>query len=145
MSALRSAMFAAISGLLFGLGLAISRMTQPEKVLNFLDVTGQWDPSLALVMLGGLAVSTPGFWWIRRRGKTLSGTQLHLPSATAIDAPLLVGAALFGIGWGLAGYCPGPALAGLGRFATESLVFVPAMIVGMWLAKPLQSLGNKAR
>lgn len=143
MSALRTAVYATLSGLLFGLGLAISRMTQPEKVLNFLDVAGQWDPSLALVMIGGLAVSTPGFWWVRRRGSTVEGTPLHLPTARAIDAPLLVGAVLFGLGWGLAGYCPGPAVAGIGRLAVESLLFVPAMLVGMWLAKPLQSLGGR--
>ena len=117
------------AGALFGLGLAVSGMTNPDKVLNFLDVAGRWDPSLALVMGGALLVSVPGFAWIRR----------HRPDACAapayqhVDTRLLAGSALFGIGWGIAGYCPGPALAGLGIASAESLWFVPAMLAGILL------------
>jgi uncharacterized protein len=119
------------SGLVFGLGLTVSRMTQPEKVLNFLDVFGSWDPSLGLVMAGALAVAVPGYAWVRRRGSPVLAEALQLPGKDTITLPLLLGAALFGMGWGLAGYCPGPAVAGLGRIAAESLWFVPAMIAGM--------------
>jgi uncharacterized protein len=138
MSSNRSLVFAAFAGLLFGLGLAISQMTHPDKVLNFLDLFGRWDPSLALVMAAGLAVSLPGYRLVKRRGSALCGA-LQLPTKRGIDAPLLLGAAIFGIGWGLAGYCPGPAVANLGRFAAEALWFVPAMLLGSLLARPLQS------
>lgn len=132
--------YALLSGLLFGLGLAVARMTQPEKVLNFLDPFGQWDPSLALVMGAALAVALPGFALVRRRGKALTGQPLVNPTATRIDAPLLAGAVLFGIGWGLAGYCPGPAVASSGRLNPELLWFLPAMIVGMLATPALQNL-----
>lgn len=123
------------SGLVFGLGLAVSRMTQPEKVLNFLDVFGTWDASLGLVMAGALAIAVPGFAWVRRRGSPLLADALKLPDKEAITQRLVLGSALFGIGWGLAGYCPGPAVAGLARISAESLWFVPAMIVGMLASK----------
>ncbi len=126
--------FAALAGALFGLGLAISRMTDPDKVLNFLDVLGAWDPSLALVMGGALAVTVPGFSWVRRRGRAVCG-ELQLPTRNDVDRDLLVGAAVFGIGWGLAGYCPGPALAGLARTNLELCWLVPAMVVGFWLGE----------
>ena len=122
------------AGALFGLGLAVSGMTNPDKVLNFLDVAGRWDPSLALVMGGALLVSVPGFAWIRR----------HRPDACAapayqhVDTRLLAGSALFGIGWGLAGYCPGPALANLAH-AGEAIAFVGAMLAGSQLARLLPS------
>ena len=122
------------AGALFGLGLAVSGMTNPDKVLNFLDVAGRWDPSLALVMGGALLVSVPGFAWIRR----------HRPDACAapayqhVDARLLGGSALFGIGWGIAGYCPGPALANLAH-AGEAIAFVGAMLAGSQLARLLPS------
>lgn len=119
------------SGLVFGLGLAVSRMTQPEKVMNFLDILGSWDASLGLVMAGALAIAVPGFAWVRRRGSPVLAKALKLPEKEAITPRLLLGSALFGIGWGLAGYCPGPAVAGLGRIGPESLWFVPAMIAGM--------------
>lgn len=136
----QSVIFAAVSGLLFGAGLAISQMTDPNKVLHFLDVAGAWDPSLGLVMAGALAVSLPGYAWVRRRGRSLCG-ELQLPTRSDIDLRLVLGAALFGIGWGLAGYCPGPALAGLVRgFASDAYWFVPAMIVGSWFG----SYGNKS-
>lgn len=125
---------AGLCGLLFGLGLAISGMTDPNKVLDFLDLGGEWDPSLALVMVGALAVSAPTFAWVRKRGRAACGT-LHWPTNTGIDRNLLLGAALFGIGWGLAGYCPGPALATLTRGSLEPWLFVPAMFFGSWLGE----------
>ena len=126
--------FATLAGVLFGLGLAISRMTDPDKVLNFLDVAGRWDPSLALVIAGALAVALPGFAWVRRHGRAVCG-ELQLPTRVDVDRDLLAGAALFGVGWGLAGYCPGPALAGIMRVAPELWWFVPAMLIGFWLGE----------
>jgi uncharacterized membrane protein YedE/YeeE len=137
MSSHKPAVFAALSGLLFVLGLAVSGMADPDKVLNFLDPLGDWDPSLALVMAGALAVTLPGFAWMRRRGAAVCGP-LQLPTPTHVDRELLLGAAIFGVGWGLAGYCPGPALAGLGRLAPESLWAVPAMFAGFWIADRLK-------
>jgi uncharacterized membrane protein YedE/YeeE len=137
MSSPRAALFAAAAGLLFGLGLAVSGMADPDKVLGFLDPLGAWDPSLALVMGGALAVSIPGFALVRRRGRAVCGP-LQLPAAKSVDRDLLLGAVLFGVGWGLAGYCPGPAIAGLGRLATESLLVVPVMFLGFWIADRLK-------
>ena len=128
--------FALLAGLLFGLGLAVSGMTNPDKVLNFLDLAGHWDPSLALVIGGALAVSVPGFAWMRRRGQTVTGSELPPPPSPRVDARLLAGSALFGIGWGIAGYCPGPALANLAH-AGEAIVFVVAMLAGSQLARAL--------
>lgn len=127
---------ALLAGLLFGLGLAVSQMSNPDKVLNFLDLAGAWDPSLALVMAGALAVTLPGFAWLRRRGRTLSGGPLPQLPATAIDRRLVIGSALFGVGWGVAGYCPGPALANLAH-ASEAVIFVAAMLLGSQLARAL--------
>lgn len=125
------------AGLLFGFGLVISGMSNPEKVLGFLSLGTNWDPSLALVMAGALLVTVPGFAWLRRRGRpflALSFTQVvHAP----LDRPLILGALVFGIGWGLAGYCPGPALVSAGLGITNALWFVPAMLLGAWLAKRL--------
>jgi uncharacterized membrane protein YedE/YeeE len=129
--------FALVAGALFGLGLAVSGMTDPDKVLNFLDVAGRWDPSLALVMGGALAVSAPGYAWMRRRGRSFAGDPLPAPPAPRIDGRLLAGSALFGIGWGIAGYCPGPALANLAH-AAEALVFLAALVVGSQLARRLR-------
>lgn len=128
---------ALVAGLLFGLGLAVSRMVDPPKVLGFLDVgalaSGGWDPSLAFVMIGALAVNAPLVALARRRGRPLCAARLDLPTRADIDARLIVGALLFGAGWGLVGYCPGPALAALGFGAGGTLVFVTAMIAGMAL------------
>ncbi|MFP5374729.1 MAG: DUF6691 family protein [Gammaproteobacteria bacterium] len=130
--------FALAAGALFGLGLAVSQMTDPDKVLNFLDLAGQWDPSLALVMAGALAVSLPGYAWVRRRGdRSACGDPLQMPTATRVDARLVAGSALFGIGWGIAGYCPGPALANLAHGTTEAVLFVAALLVGAQLARLL--------
>ena len=126
---------AVVAGAIFGLGLAVSGMTNPDKVLNFLDVAGQWDPSLALVMGAALAVSMPGFAWLRRRGCTLDGGALPAQPGTRIDRRLLIGSALFGIGWGLAGYCPGPALANLAHGGADAVIFVVAMLVGSQLVR----------
>ncbi len=126
--------YAVLAGLLFGLGLAISGMTTPDKVLNFLDLAGAWDPSLALVMGGALAVSLPGFAWVQRRGRSACGDALASPPSDRLDTRLLLGSALFGIGWGIAGYCPGPALASLSR-GGEALVFVAALLAGSQLAR----------
>lgn len=122
-------------GLLFGVGLYVSGMTSPSKVQGFLDIFGPWDPSLALVMGGAVAVSLVAFQFARRRGRTLLGDELQLPSASAIDAPLVVGSLIFGVGWGLSGICPGPGIVDVGFFDANALVFVVAMAVGMGLEK----------
>jgi len=123
------------TGLIFGAGLTISRMIDPAKVLGFLDVggipTGAWDPSLALVMIGALAVTAPAYHWARQRGKPLLGPVLLVPERRDIDLRLAGGAALFGAGWGLAGICPGPAIAILGFGTVHILVFFLAMLAGM--------------
>jgi uncharacterized protein len=126
---------ALVSGLVFGFGLAISGMTQPTKVLGFLDVlgiaSGTWDPTLAFVMIGALAVAAPGFLLARSRGQPLFAPAAAWPSQRDIDRPLLAGAVLFGIGWGLVGLCPGPAIANLATFSSPVVAFVIAMGIGM--------------
>ena len=122
---------ALLAGLVFGLGLILSGMGNPAKVQNFLDVFGTWDPSLALVMAGAIAVAIFAFTWAKRRKTSLLGEPMQLPTATALDGKLLTGAALFGIGWGLAGFCPGPALMNLSTGQGEVWLFVAAMLVGM--------------
>lgn len=119
-----------MAGLVFGLGLAIAEMTNPLKVLAFLDLAGDWDPSLAFVMGGAVTVTALAFRFILRRPVPFYGERFHLPTLTQIDRKLLVGAALFGIGWGLAGYCPGPALATVLSGNSEVWWFVPAMLLG---------------
>lgn len=135
---MRRIAIALAAGVLFGLGLSASGMTNPDKVLNFLDVAGRWDPSLALVMGGALLVSAPGFAWTRRRGHSACGDAPTAQPAARIDARLLGGSALFGIGWGIAGYCPGPALANLAH-GGEAIAFVIAMLAGSRLARLLQA------
>lgn len=120
-----------VAGLIFGLGLVISGMANPAKVLNFLDVAGNWDPSLASVMLGAIAVTATGFRFVLRRPKPLLEQSFHLPGQSSIDRPLVVGSAIFGLGWGLFGFCPGPAITSLGLAATGTLVFVPMMLIGI--------------
>lgn len=119
------------TGLLFGLGLILSGMTDPGKVLGFLDLAGAWDPSLAFVMGGAIGASVFAFALARRRSAALLGGAMHLPAAREIDAPLVVGSLVFGVGWGLAGFCPGPALVALGAGHWQALVFTLAMVVGM--------------
>lgn len=127
------AALAALAGLLFGLGLLLSGMADPQKVLGFLDLAGAWDPSLALVMGGAIALGLPGFALARRRSRSLLGEPMQLPTRQAVDAPLLIGSALFGIGWGLAGYCPGPALVGTAAGLGSAAIFSAAMLAGMLL------------
>ncbi len=129
---------ALIAGLMFGVGLAVSGMSDPAKVLNFLDIAGTWDPSLAFVMGGAVAVAFFGFRVLRGRSKPLFAESFAWPMARDIDRPLLTGAALFGLGWGLGGFCPGPALASLTLLAHGTFVFVPAMLLGMWGARRLR-------
>jgi uncharacterized protein len=118
-------------GLLFGIGLIISGMTDPGKVIGFLDLAGAWDPSLALVMGGAIAVGVVAFAIARKRTTTFLGGAMHLPKQREIDAPLVIGSLVFGVGWGIAGFCPGPALVAAGAGYPQALVFVAAMIAGM--------------
>ena len=120
-----------LAGLVFGVGLILSGMANPAKVLAFLDLAGSWDPSLALVMIGAIAVGSVGFAVARRRTTSFLGLALKLPSARDIDARLVGGSLLFGAGWGIAGFCPGPALVALGMGELKAAVFVAAMLVGM--------------
>lgn len=126
------------AGLLFGFGLTISGMANPDKVLNFLDITGQWDPSLALVMIGALAVTTPGFWLLEKRQATNS-TGTEWPSKTLIDKNLLAGAAMFGIGWGLIGFCPGPVVVALPSLLPEVALFFVFLLIGSYAHKLMSS------
>ena len=124
-------LFALLSGILFGVGLTVSRMIDPSKVIGFLDVAGAWDPSLAFVMGGALLVTVPAFMIAKKRDKTLLNIDLALPTKNDIDAPLIIGAVLFGLGWGLGGFCPGPAISALSFGLEKPLIFVAAMTVGM--------------
>jgi hypothetical protein len=138
-----------LAGLLFGAGLAVSQMTNPAKVQNFLDVFGAWDPSLALVMGAALAVTSVGFRAATVRAAPLCEPEFCAPTRRDIDAPLLLGAALFGIGWGLAGFCPGPALAALSLNVLTVRLFVVAMLLGItahrWIYTPLIDARADAR
>jgi uncharacterized membrane protein YedE/YeeE len=129
--------FALGAGFVFGTGLWVSGMANPKKVLGFLDVTGNWDASLMLVMAGAVAVTLVGFRFVLKWKRPLLAESFDLPKKSDIDTPLVAGAAIFGIGWGIAGYCPGPALTALATLSTESIVFVAAMIVGGLLQRAL--------
>ena len=131
-----------IAGLIFGTGLILSGMANPIKVQNFLDFFGSWDPSLALVMGGAILVTMPGFWLVQKRKTPFFNNVFHLPTKTDFDFRLLAGATIFGIGWGLGGFCPGPAVTSLSLAAKGTLVFVPAMLIGMAAAK-LASLTSR--
>ncbi len=122
-------------GLLFALGLGIAGMTQPSKIIAFLDITGDWDPSLLLVMASATLVYFLSYRWITKRRAPLLAEKFSLPTAMRLDARLLAGSALFGIGWGLSGYCPGPALVALPGLLPNTLVFVVSMLTGMLLFK----------
>ncbi len=144
--------FAFAIGLIFGLGLLVSGMANPAKVLAFLDVTGHWDPSLLYVMAGAVAVSAIGYRVARRRGRPILAPRLEIPTRRDVDLRLITGAAVFGVGWGLAGLCPGPALTILTIVPAPSATFAAAMIVGMLLvrlvptaaAKPSAAQGSDA-
>lgn len=127
-----------ISGLLFGFGLIISGMANPEKVLNFLDLYHAWDPSLAFVMIGAISVGVIGFSLAKHRKVTLFNVPLSLPSNNKIDLPLVAGAAIFGIGWGMAGICPGPSLVLFGAGVGKGMLFLLAMLPGMWIVDKFQ-------
>ncbi len=136
---MKNNLVALLAGIIFGLGLALSQMIDPNKVLNFLDVTGNWDPSLAFVMMGALAVSMVSFRFILQRPTPIFETSFHVSKQTIINKPLILGAAIFGVGWGMSGYCPGPAVASLGLFSVEGAVMVVAIYAGFfsqrWLAQ----------
>ncbi|WP_422650007.1 YeeE/YedE family protein [Cupriavidus sp. H18C1] len=130
--------FALLAGVVFGIGLIISGMANPAKVLAFLDLAGNWDPSLAFVMAGAILVGVVAFAVARRRSASLLGLPMRMPTATVVDRRLVGGSLLFGIGWGLAGFCPGPALVTLGMRDYKAVVFVVAMLVGMGLFELLE-------
>lgn len=132
-----------LSGLLFGLGLLVSGMADPAKVLNFLDVAGHWDPSLAFVMGGAVLVTAIGYHVVLGRPRPLLDTRFHVPTARNIDARIIIGPAIFGLGWGLSGICPGPALTSLSLGAPGILVFLAAMFAGMTLARWLARWGER--
>ena len=132
-----------LSGLVFGSGLLISGMSNPAKVLAFLDLAGAWDPSLALVMGGAIAVAMPAFWLAGRRQHAILGGPLQLPTARRIDRRLLLGSLAFGTGWGIAGFCPGPALVSLLAWQPKAWIFAGAMLAGMAVFEVLER--RKAR
>ena len=129
-----------IVGLVFGIGLILSGMTDPAKVQGFLDLAGDWDPSLAFVMGGAILVGALGFRFARGRERALLGEAMRLPTARTIDRRLVLGGLTFGIGWGLAGFCPGPALASLASGRSEPLIFAGAMVAGMALFEAIERL-----
>ncbi|MEP9373817.1 DUF6691 family protein [Mesorhizobium sp. KR1-2] len=126
---------ALISGLIFGAGIAISGMINPAKVLNFFDIAGSWDPSLAFVMGGALAVTAVGYFLVLKRAAPVFEPKFYLPTRKDLDLPLLAGSATFGIGWGIAGFCPGGAVPAIGLMKAEAFIFVAAMVGGIALAR----------
>ncbi|MEQ8367908.1 MAG: YeeE/YedE family protein [Roseicyclus sp.] len=132
-------------GLVFGVGISISGMANPAKVLNFFDVAGTWDPSLAFVMGGAVVVAFLGYRVVLARPKPVFDKTFQLPASKTIDARLLGGSAVFGIGWGIAGFCPGGALPALGTLNTDVILFVVALVAGMWLARRIPRILNTAR
>ena len=131
-------------GVLFGWGLIISGMSNPQKVLGFLDLTGLWDPSLMFVMLGAVMVGLGGFYVVSKRTEAFFGGALHIPTRRDITKPLIIGSLIFGAGWGIAGFCPGPVLVALGAGHLKALVFVVAMLVGMEISERFFSAHKKA-
>ena len=129
-----------VAGLVFGIGLLVSGMASPAKVLAFLDLAGSWDPSLALVMAGAIATGAGAFAVADRRTITLLGTPMLLPAARTIDRRLVLGSVIFGVGWGLAGFCPGPALVAVGAGYLKAIVFVAAMVAGMLAFEWMQAV-----
>lgn len=129
-----------IASLLFGIGLIVSGLANPAKVQNFLDVAGSWDPSLAFTMAFAVITTALGYALVLKRSRPILGEAFYLPTANKIDAKLLIGASLFGIGWGLVGYCPGPAIVAMSLGATQTMIFLAAMLTGMFAARVLQLL-----
>ena len=138
----RNVAAAFVAGAVFGLGLVLSQMADPRVVLAFLDITGAFNPALLFVMAGAVAVTAVAFRLVLRRPHPLFEREFRLPTSRAIDTPLIAGAAIFGLGWGLAGYCPGPALVNLAAGTSEAWWFVPAMIAGGWLQRWLDRGGG---
>ena len=130
-----------LSGLVFGLGLVISGMADPAKVLNFLDLAGSWDPSLAFVMGGATLTAFIGYRLVWRRPAPVLDQTFDVPTNRSIDRPLVTGAALFGIGWGIGGFCPGPAWTALPLLAPGTLIFVPMMLAGLWIGGQIKAAG----
>jgi uncharacterized membrane protein YedE/YeeE len=137
-SSWKKAVAALLSGLIFGLGLAVSGLSNPDNVLQFLTLSSDWSPALLVVMGAGILVSFAGYRWVLRRGPVLED-ELQLPGNNKLDRRLLAGAAIFGVGWGLAGFCPGPAIVGLSSGMTEPFVFVAALIIGSQFQRLLSS------
>lgn len=131
-NSIRFAMVSGLTGLIFGLGLVVSGMANPAKVIGFLDLSVPWDPSLMFVMGGAIALGLPGFYFAKRRKTSMLGMPMNLPSNNQLDKKLLLGAVLFGAGWGIGGFCPGPAVVAAASLATDGLIFVAAMLVGMF-------------
>ncbi len=119
------------AGTLFGVGLTVSQMVNPAKIIGFLDIAGDWDPTLAFVMAGGLIAAIPGYYLARKRGEPFLGGVLRIPTSRTVDAKLIIGSLIFGVGWAISGLCPGPAIAGLSVGGTQSFIFAAAMAVGM--------------
>jgi uncharacterized membrane protein YedE/YeeE len=134
---MKTYLIALLSGILFGAGLALSHMIDPNKVLNFLDVTGHWDPSLLFVMIGAVSVAMIAFRFILKRSAPLWSASFQLPQKKSLDMQLISGAAIFGIGWGMSGYCPGPSVTGLSLFSLESVIMVLAIYLGFFVAHRL--------
>ncbi|MGS0622182.1 DUF6691 family protein [Ralstonia sp. VS2407] len=140
-----AAITALLAGLLFGLGLMISGMANPAKVQGFLDLAGRWDPSLAFVMIGAIAVGSLAFFIAKRRKRSLLGLSMQLPANTVVTLRLVLGSASFGIGWGLAGFCPGPALVALGAGYPKAIGFVAAMVAGMVVFEVFERMKSSAQ
>lgn len=134
-----------LTGLVFGVGLIVSGMANPAKVLGFLDLAGPWDPSLAFVMGGAIAVGTVAFAFARRRTLSILGLEMRLPSSARLDRRLVIGSLLFGVGWGIAGFCPGPALVALGMGQGKAAVFVLAMLAGMGIFEVIEARAARRR
>ncbi len=132
-----------VTGLIFGLGLILSGMTNPAKVIGFLDILGNWDPSLVLVMLGAITVTATSFHLTKNRQQSFFGQQIKLPKSSNVDHKLIIGSMMFGVGWGLAGYCPGPSLASVLHGGYQPLVFVISMLIGMGIFEVFNRLSNK--
>ena len=131
------------AGLVFGIGLIVSGMTDPSKVIGFLDLAGRWDPSLAFVMVGAILVGAVGYAVARKRTAAFLGGAMHLPTARNIDQRLVLGSLVFGAGWGLAGFCPGPAIVALGAGQDKAVVFVIAMLAGMALFELAEAFARR--
>lgn len=134
---------ALVAGVLFGVGLIISQMVNPDKVKNFLDITGEWDPSLAFVMISALVIFIPAYWMIAKLNKPILVESFNLPTKKKLDKPLIVGAILFGIGWGISGICPGPAVVNITGDTAKIMVFIIAMLIGMLISGQLRKSFDK--